>query len=49
MSLFNANHFAVLRLLTFQLPPFTLIRADNIAHFLLTQGNIKISKSKLKQ
>lgn len=45
MSLFNANHFAVLRLLTFQLAPFTLRRANNIAHFLLTQGNIK---SKLK-
>lgn len=49
MSLSNANHFAVLCLLTFQLAPFTLRRANNIVHFLFTQDKIKIFKSKLKQ
>ena len=37
-----------LRQLIFQLIPFILVRINNIAHFLLTQGDIKISKSYLQ-
>lgn len=32
------------KLLIFQLIPFIFVRINNIAHFLLTQGDIKISK-----